>query len=305
MASNQSNSSTPNYEDGLDWITAYLAVHSMSTTSYRVTYALWIIIAAFFLIGALLHLAGTHRPYYFAHWSKWALRRRTWRKHRGKKEAERTGKPHRQPVPLPSNSQLLSLGFIFILAMILSFVGPDYITPPTAISSGGNAGRPAQIDTRKREVDHEEIEKYVAHYTIHKAWWTVAGRTGLMAFALFPLCVLFALKAAPFAIFALPYTTQFSFDKLSTMHRWVGRLIWFLTFTHVVSWSIQLATDKSPVTGKSAYAYAWHYPPFLWGWAVSFGLHPCSRTELIAASGIYPPHALDRLLPSSLPIQLL
>ena len=105
-------------------------------------------------------------------------------------------------------------------------------------------------------MNHEEIEKYVAHYTIHKAWWTVAGRTGLVTFALFPLCVLFALKAAPFAIFALPYTTQFSFDKLSTMHRWVGRLIWFLTFTHVVSWSIQLATDKSPVTGKNAYPHA-------------------------------------------------
>ena len=272
MASNPSNPSTPNYEDGLDWITAYLTVHSMSTTSYRVTYALWIIIAAFFLFGTLFRLAGTQRPYYFAHWSKWALRRRTWRKHRGKKEAERTGKPHRQPVPLPSNSQLISLGFVFTLAIILSFVGPDYITPPTAVSSDGSAGPPAQIDTQKREVNHEEIERYVAHYTIHKAWWTVAGRTGLIAFSLFPLCILFALKAAPFAFFALPYTTQFSFDKLSTMHRWVGRLIWFVTAIHVLTWSVQLFMNKSPVTGESAYAHAWHYPPFLWGWAVSFNL---------------------------------
>ena len=271
MAPNPSNPSTPDYEDGLDWITAYLTVHSMSKTSYRVTYALWIIIAAFFLIGALLHLTGTHRPYYFAHWSKWALRRRTWRKHRGKKEAEKTGKAHRQPVPLPSNSQLLSLGFIFVLAMILSFAGPDYITPPTAISMGGSAGPPAQNDTdiQTRAVNDDDIDKYVAHYTIYKAWWTVAGRTGLMAFALFPLCILFALKAAPFAIFALPYTTQFSFDKLSTMHRWVGRLIWFVTAIHVTSWSVQLATTKNPVTGKSVYTYAWRYPPFLWGWAVS------------------------------------
>lgn len=271
MASNSPNPSTPNYEDGLDWITAYLTVHSMSTTSYRVTYALWIIIAAFFLIGTVFHLAGTHRPYYFAHWSKWALRRRTWRKHRGKKEAERTGKPHRQPVPLPSNSQLLSLGFVFILVTILSFVGPDYITP-IVDSSGSGVDRPIQTDTPKREVNYEEVEQYVARYTIHKAWWTVAGRTGLMAFSLFPLCVLFALKAAPFAIFALPYTTQFSFDKLSTMHRWVGRLIWLVTTIHVMSWSIQLSTDKSPVSGKSAYTHAWHYPPFLWGWVVSFSL---------------------------------
>ena len=110
-----------------------LTVHSLST-SYRVTYALWIIIAAF-LLGTLLRLVRTQRrPYYFAHWSKWALRRRTCR-------AERSEKP-RQPIPLPSNSRLLSLGFIFILAMILSFIGPDYITPPTAIPSGSGVGRP-------------------------------------------------------------------------------------------------------------------------------------------------------------------
>ena len=268
MDSNPSNPGTPNYEDGLDWITAYLTVHSMSTASYRVTYALWIIIAAFFLIGTLVRLTGTHRPYYFAHWYKWALRRRTWRKHRGKKEAERTGKPHRQPIPLPSNSQLLSLGFIFVLAMILSFAGPDYTIPLTAIS-GSSASHSVKNDTQKREVNHDDIEKYVPHYTIQKAWWTVAGRTGLVAFALFPLCVLFALKAAPFAIFALPYTTQFSFDKLSTLHRWVGRLIWFVTAIHVLTWSVQLSTSKSPTTGRTAYAHAWHYPQFLWGWAVS------------------------------------
>jgi hypothetical protein len=274
MASNSSNPTTPDYTDPLDWITAYLTVHSMSTTSYRVTYALWIIIGAFFLIGTLLHLSGTNRPYWFAHWSKWALRRRTWRKHQGKKEAERTGKPHRQPVPLPSNSQLLSLGFIFILAMILAFVGPDYITPHTAISSTNststNSTSSSTNSTQKRVVNHAEVEEYVAYYTIYKAWWTVAGRTGLMAFALFPLCILFALKAAPFAIFALPYTTQFSFDKLSTMHRWVGRLIWFITAIHVTSWSVQLSTKKNPVTGKSVYTYAWIYPPFQWGWAVRF-----------------------------------
>lgn len=269
--SNPSDPPTPNYEDGLDWVTAYLTVHSMSMSSYRVKYALWIIIAIFFLIGALLHLAGTKRPYYFAHWSKWALRRRTWRKNQGKKEAERTGKAHRQPVPLPSNSQLLSLSFIFLLVIILAFAGPDYIKPHTAVSSpGGAAGSPAPSDTHRRAINHGEVAGYVANYTINKAWWTVAGRTGLMAFALFPLCILFALKAAPFAVFALPYTTQFSFDKLSTLHRWVGRLIWFIAAIHVLSWSVHLATHKNPVTGQVAYRYAWHYPPFLWGWAVSF-----------------------------------
>jgi hypothetical protein len=238
----------------------------MSKTSYRVGFALWIIIASFFIIGTVVHLAGTSKPSWFAHWTKWALRRRTWRKNRGKKEAEKTGKPHRQPTPLPSNSQLLSLVFLFILSMILCFVGPDYIRPH------GPAPPPPPFLAnayQKRAVNETEIHQYVAYYTIGKAWWTVAGRTGNIAFALFPLCILFALKAAPFALFALPYTTQFSFDKLSTLHRWVGRLIYFITCIHVLAWSIQLATTKNPVTGRTTYIYAWLYPPFVWGWAVS------------------------------------
>lgn len=275
METGPSDPSTPNYTNSLDWITAYLTVHSMSKASYRVTYALWIIIATFFIIGTIIHLAGTDRPWYFAHWSKWALRRRTWRKNRGKKGVEESGKPHRQPTPLPPNSQLLSLAFIFVLTMILAFAGPDYIYPSTKTSASISDPVPSPSDNQQREVDREEVQQYVARYTIQKAWWTVAGRTGLMAFALFPLCILFALKAAPFALFALPYTTQLSFDKLSTMHRWVARLIWFFTLIHVISWCVQFATHDDPVTGKIAFTNALIYPPFYWGTAVRFSLMCC------------------------------
>jgi hypothetical protein len=79
----------------------------------------------------------------------------------------------------------------------------------------------------------------------------------------FPLCVLFALKAGPFAIFALPYTTQFSFDKLSAAHRWIARPIHFTTIIHFLAWSIQLATTKNPVTSRTTYIYAWYYLPFV------------------------------------------
>jgi len=72
-------------------------------------------------------------------------------------------------------------------------------------------------------VNHEEAEKHAVHCTIHNTWWTVAGRTGLITFALFPLCVLFAPKAAPSAIFSLLYTTQFPFDELSIAHAPSGR----------------------------------------------------------------------------------
>jgi hypothetical protein len=260
-----SNPGSPPYTEPHDWITGYLTVHSMSKPSYRVAFALWIIIGAFFLIGTLVHLTGTSKPYLFAHWSKWALRRRTWRKNAGKKQALRDGQAHRQPLPLPSNSQLLSLVFIFILSMILCFVGPDYLAHPRPAGIPDGPAPPSTLERRK--VNETQIAEYVAYYTISKSWWTVAGRTGNIAFALFPLCILFALKAAPFAIFALPYTTQFSFDKLSTLHRWVGRLIYFITTIHVIAWSVQLATTKNPVTNRTTYIYAWYYPPFVWGWA--------------------------------------
>ena len=271
MDPHQHNPGSPPYTDTHDWITGYFLVHSMSKRSYRVAFALWIIIASFFLICSLVRFLGTIKPFWFAYWYKWALRRRTWRRHAGKKEAEKTGRPHRQPTPLPSNSQLLSLGSIFTLCMILCFVGPDYIAPrrPPGIPNGP----PPPSTSQERKVVHQEIEEYVVYYTISKSWWTVAGRTGNIAFALFPLCILFALKAPPFALFALPYTTQFSFDKLSFLHRWVGRLIYFITLIHVLSWSIQLAITKNPVTGRTTYVYAWLYPPFLWGWAVSLGLN--------------------------------
>ncbi|CCO27650.1 hypothetical protein BN14_01635 [Rhizoctonia solani AG-1 IB] len=102
-------------------------------------------------------------------------------------------------------------------------------------------------------------------YTIPKAWWTAGGRTGIIAFALFPLCVLFALKAPPFALFALPFTTQMHFDKLALLHRWSGRIIWIITTIHVATWGVQLGRDGRHGKGGIAWDYVWVYPLFIYG----------------------------------------
>ncbi len=112
------------------------------------------------------------------------------------------------------------------------------------------------------------LPRWQPQYTIYKAWWTAGGRAGIIAFCLLPLCVLFALKAPPFAIFALPFTTQIHFDKLSWLHRWSGRLIYLITLLHVVFWSVQLSRDTRDLTGKHAFVYAWQYDKFLYGWVV-------------------------------------
>ncbi|KAG8847443.1 hypothetical protein FRB91_011760, partial [Serendipita sp. 411] len=107
-------------------------------------------------------------------------------------------------------------------------------------------------------------------YTIPKAWWTIGGRTGIIAFSLFPLVVLFSLKAPPFAVFAIPFLIQVHFDKLARLHRWTGRLIWIITTIHVVTWGIQLFRDKRGNSNweyrdSPAWLFVWQYPLFIEG----------------------------------------
>ena len=90
-----------------------------------------------------------------------------------------------------------------------------------------------------------------------------------MAFALFPLCVLFALKSPPFALFALPFVIQIYNDKLAFLHRWTGRLIWLVTALHVTFWGTQLSQDKrSTDNPASVWSFAFEYEKFVFGWLV-------------------------------------
>ncbi|KAJ3779273.1 hypothetical protein FB446DRAFT_710363 [Lentinula raphanica] len=256
----------PAYTDDLEWVTAYLVAHMMSDNSKVYTYLLWICVAFLLLIFTIFHLTGSRGGFIAAAWSKWALRRRTWRGASALERARRTGK-NIQPIILPPNSQILCLIALPIIAFLLAFVGPDYISPNLRLFDLDSPN----LSARATSYDPSLFYQYQPQYTIHKAWWTSGGRTGLIAFALLPLCVLFALKAPPFAIFALSFTTQMYFDKLAWLHRWSGRLIWLITFLHVLLWSIQLLLDHRPTTGKIGYTYAWQYDKFIYGW-LAFGL---------------------------------
>ena len=97
----------------------------------------------------------------------------------------------------------------------------------------------------------------------------MAARTGGFAFALFPLVIVLALKAAPFALFAIPGLVGYSHDKMIRLHRYVGRLVWFVTFLHVVFWVVQVSKDKRANTGKLIITYVWQYYRFRFAWVVS------------------------------------
>ncbi|KII88473.1 hypothetical protein PLICRDRAFT_41633 [Plicaturopsis crispa FD-325 SS-3] len=266
------NPTTPVYSDDVEWITAYLTIHMMSDPSRRYTYLLWVVVALVFLAFGLLHWTGSRGGYFGAYWTKWALRRRSWGKKRNM-GMKKGGEGHSQPIYFPSNAQLLALGVLLIFPLALSCVGPDYIAPNLKLWEfyGPNATTTTTTTTARRAYDTSVWTQYQPQYTIAKAWWTAGSRTGLIAFALFPMCILFALKAPPFAVFAIPFMIQLHFDKLAWLHRWSGRLIWLLSAAHVALWSVQLARETRPATGQIVYTYAWKYEKFIYGW-IAFGL---------------------------------
>ena len=278
------NPTTPAFTNDYLWILSYLTIHQLSTASYRYSFLLWIVIVLFVLIFALLHWTGRRGGFIGAAWTKWAVRRRTWRKKHTLEKLRKQGKKHQQPFALPSNAQLLSLFFLFIIPLVLCVWGPDYIASGTKLWDLHNLTR-RDIDPRfdlvlfdlhrRGPPSASTATTRNPEYTIAKAWWTAGGRTGTIAFALVPLVILFSLKAPPFAVFATPFLVQIHFDKLARLHRWLGRLLWFITTAHVVTWGIQLFNDTRGSSGrdnadKPVWYYVWMYPLFIEGCVVRF-----------------------------------
>ncbi|KAG8690283.1 hypothetical protein FRC09_012047, partial [Ceratobasidium sp. 395] len=126
------NPTTPAFINSYQWVNTYLAIHKMSTTSYRYAYLLWLVIAFFTLIVGIAHLSS-RTTVASVIWRKFALRRRTWRKQASLRRIEKSKQPHRQPYSLPSNAQLVALLLIFTAAALLCCIGPDYVSPYTKL----------------------------------------------------------------------------------------------------------------------------------------------------------------------------
>lgn len=250
------NPTTPAFADDADWILAYLKIHALSKASWRYAYMFWLAIGSVAFTFTVFRLLGPRLGRLGAYWSKWSLRRRTWRKKHSLAQARKSGQPHKQPLLLPSNAQILSLFSLIAATLAATFIGPDNVAPSNNVKLF-------------RRLTTSDVAPYIPQYSIQKAWWTSGGRAGLMAFALFPLCILFALKRPPFAIFAIPFFTNIHFDKFMWLHRWTGRFIWAMVALHATLWSVQLAKDTRSGTGKIAYVYAWHFQRFICAWIVS------------------------------------
>jgi hypothetical protein len=249
------NPTTPPFSTDEEFIGAYMIIHVGSYPTRRWGYILWFIIGGIFLLFTVAHLLNLRTGLIGAYWHKWALRRKTLRN-----KFLTGGKPE----SLNSNAQLLTLTVLTIAVLLLALAGPDYIAPKTGAFE--LTRRAASLMPRQfhQYVDPALAAPFQPSYNINKAWWTSGNRTGILAFALLPLCIMFALKAPPFAIFAIPHLVQLHFDKLSWLHRWSGRLIWFVTFLHALFWVIQLCMDRRRETGVIALKYALIYDRFIY-----------------------------------------
>ncbi|KAF9516391.1 hypothetical protein BS47DRAFT_1341050 [Hydnum rufescens UP504] len=267
------NPTTPNFVEDYQWVHNYLSVHQLSVSSYRYAYIFWALVALAASAGGLARILGGEKTTLGAIWTQWSIRRPTWRR---KYERLATGPPKasseqqlRKSLPRlqynkPTNSQMLFLVVLIIVTAALCTLGPDYIP------SGGTSPSPVR-DVTPRNIDPFVLEKrsnqtvtaQSPSYIVSKAWWTAGGRTGLMAFALIPLCVLIALKAPPFALFALRFPLQLHSDKLAWAHRWLGRIIYICTVAHVATWSVQLARDHRAEAGP-AWKFMFIYPKFIY-----------------------------------------
>ncbi|KAL5532743.1 hypothetical protein ACEPAF_4517 [Sanghuangporus sanghuang] len=278
------NPTAPNYVDDVTWLTGYLTIHSLSVNSYAYMFLFWFGVALVFFGLSWATWTGMRATSLGARWNKWALRRRTWRKKHTLKaieeEARKKGVPvsavHRQPKSLPSNAQIMTATVLVIVTLVICFVGPDYINPDLPLfdfsgsSSSSSSSSSSGSTTKKARltapINDQTMNAFIAHYNIQKSWWTSAARTGGVAFALFPLVVALALKSPPFAIFGIPGLVQFGHDKTIRLHRYVGRLIYFVTLLHVLFWVVQVLKDRRELTGELVFAYVWKYQKFRFAW---------------------------------------
>lgn len=261
----------PTTSDDQVFIADYLTGHALTDPSYRYAYFLWFVLLAAILIYSFFHhLRLTSGPLGTI-WNKFFLRRHVFRQQKNNGQSpggrmmddEKNGsgstfvqtKNKKKSLIFSSNAQITSIVFVGVLSALLCVIGDDYIARSTPLWDLGSSFSKRAGSTVQQ-----------LNYNISKSWWTSGNRFGLIAFAMFPLVVLFALKAPPFALLALRAFTHLHADKLMLLHRWTGRIIWLFTALHVALWSVQLFKDgRNDGTGRSVWVVAFIYSKFIWG----------------------------------------
>lgn len=292
-----------------NYVASYFNAHCFSISSYRYQFITWIalgIVVAF--IAAFHHSGIADQTWLGALWSRWAIKNRVIKYGRkpvvnnGKHEtfsnakgdaSRRAGllqdlkRPSRKVFTFPSFGRTLLLAALVIVPIVLTIVGADYIRPTAGVFDMRESWPKTGISIFTPGLS-KRLEWGIGAYprvttqppTItlpYRTWWTAGSRAGAMTNALIPLIVVIALKQIPFALFSTRLLGGFSFDRLSFMHKWGGRIVWLFATAHVALWCVQMTKDVAFQRTMWAFIFVW--TKFRWGF-VAYGFF----TLLIALS---------------------
>lgn len=245
--------------NGLAW--KYIIAHEshLDHPKYTYAYIFWIIIAGIVALYSIAHHLRLSGGAIGALYSKWGMRRhklRLWPKALGRAWV------------MPSNSYLLTIGSVGLTLILLATVGTDHIAHdkrPFDFTPSTHTTAP-YATAAKRAIgnSYEQLTTYVS-WQVTKAVWTQGNRWGFMVFAALPLLVALALKSGPFGIFTIKWLTHLHWDKVGTLHRAGGWIVWGMTTIHVGTWSKQLWTDRAPESGTPMFFAMCTVWRFRWG----------------------------------------
>ncbi|KAL8278190.1 hypothetical protein RQP46_009363 [Phenoliferia psychrophenolica] len=183
----------------------YLDAHSLSPPSWRYAYILVMVLMG---IGALWSLAFQLSPHLRggidASFRKFTIRRAVIG---GKKSVGPGGQEKRSRMRAsPTIAQMLAIASLIVLAVCLSVIGPDYISPTTCTFGGTffHSIEKRGVNNPNGWAPFNDPLLSAPNKDVGATWWTAADRLGLIAFALFPIAVTFAVKQWPFNIWATP-----------------------------------------------------------------------------------------------------
>lgn len=193
--------------------------------------------------------------------------------------------PKRHIFTFPSFGRIILVLVMVAVPVIFTLVGADYINPSSSMFDlsyswpdasvaryGKTSRRSLQYHLQKR-VDwglgsFTPVTTSAPTYSLpYHTWWTSGGRTGLMTNAMTPFVVILALKQVPWAVMSTKLFGRHSFEKLSFLHKWGGRLVWAYAFAHTITWSIQLHKDQQFGTDMWGFVFIW--TRFRWAFVVS------------------------------------
>ncbi|KAJ9479047.1 FAD-binding FR-type domain-containing protein [Pseudozyma hubeiensis] len=280
------------------YLQGYFPAHMLPASSYRYVYLLWFVTIAVCLVLGTFHMLGFgDRSYIGALWKRWATKNRVYKLgkrvdihgnhiQKDSKGFSRAYAPlaSRRIFTFPSFGRIVLLFFMLAVPIVLTLVGADFIGPnygvfdfsqswPSQTTNMAGLSRRAVQTLHKRlqwgQGSYPSVTTYPPYNTLpYRTWWTTGDRTGDITMGLVPIVLIMALKQVPFALLSTRFFGGYSFDRLSFLHKWGGRIIWLFGTAHLVTWCIQLNIDTR--IDEPVWSFVFMWTKFRWGW-VSYG----------------------------------